>query len=91
MVKTPSAAMAPKQLRAARRELLDTGRLSGEGLDEGLSRSWLRSRDFGLSPVGRPPWRAACVRRAVAPRAGATARTGRARASGDGGPVRADP
>ncbi|WP_273489553.1 sigma-54-dependent Fis family transcriptional regulator [Roseateles chitosanitabidus] len=56
MVKTPSGAMlAPRLLRAARRELLDTGRLSVETLDEGLSRSWLRSRDFGLSPVGRPP------------------------------------
>ncbi|WP_416759152.1 sigma-54-dependent Fis family transcriptional regulator [Roseateles sp. So40a] len=56
MVKTPSgAATAPKLLRAARRELLDTGRLSAECLEEGLSRSWLRSRDFGLSPVGRPP------------------------------------
>ena len=56
MVKTPSgAALAPRLLRAARRELLDTGRLSVETLDEGLSRSWLRSRDFGLSPVGRPP------------------------------------
>ncbi|WP_431264814.1 sigma-54-dependent Fis family transcriptional regulator [Roseateles chitinivorans] len=56
MVKTPSgAAVAPRLLRAARRELLDTGRLSVETLDEGLSRSWLRSRDFGLSPVGRPP------------------------------------
>ncbi|WP_431101366.1 sigma-54-dependent Fis family transcriptional regulator [Roseateles noduli] len=56
MVKTPSdAAMAPRLLRAARRELLDTGRLSVATLDEGLSRSWLRSRDFGLSPVGRPP------------------------------------
>ena len=55
MVKTPSgAALAPRLLRAARRELLDTGRLSVETLDEGLSRSWLRSRDFGLSPVGRP-------------------------------------
>jgi len=56
MVKTPSGAMpASRLLRAARRELLDTGRLSVEVLDEGLSRSWLRSRDFGLSPVGRPP------------------------------------
>ncbi|PIM54461.1 sigma-54-dependent Fis family transcriptional regulator [Roseateles chitinivorans] len=56
MVKTPSgAALAPRLLRAARRELLDTGRLSVEALDEGLSRSWLRSRDFGLDPVGRPP------------------------------------
>ena len=56
MVKTPGgAALAPRLLRAARRELLDTGRLSLETLDEGLSRSWLRSRDFGLSPVGRPP------------------------------------
>jgi transcriptional regulator of acetoin/glycerol metabolism len=56
MVKTPSGAMpAPRLLRAARRELLDTGQLSVEVLDEGLSRSWLRSRDFGLSPVGRPP------------------------------------
>ena len=56
MVKTPSgAALAPRLLRAARRELLDTGRLSVETLDEGLSRSWLRSRDFGLDPVGRPP------------------------------------
>ncbi|OWQ46748.1 sigma-54-dependent Fis family transcriptional regulator [Roseateles noduli] len=56
MVKTPGgAALAPRLLRAARRELLDTGRLSVETLDEGLSRSWLRSRDFGLSPVGRPP------------------------------------
>ncbi len=55
MVKTPSGATpAPRLLRAARRELLDTGRLSVEVLDEGLSRSWLRSRDFGLSPVGRP-------------------------------------
>ncbi|WP_310732587.1 hypothetical protein [Mitsuaria sp. 7] len=46
MVKTPSgAALAPRLLRAARRELLDTGRLSVEALDEGLSRSWLRSRD----------------------------------------------
>ncbi len=56
MVKIPGgAALAPRLLRAARRELLDTGRLSAETLDEGLSRSWLRSRDFGLSPVGRPP------------------------------------
>jgi transcriptional regulator of acetoin/glycerol metabolism len=56
MVKTSSGdALAPRLLRAARRELLDTGRLSMETLDEGLSRSWLRSRDFGLSPVGRPP------------------------------------
>ena len=56
MVKTPSGgALAPRLLRAARRELLDPGRLSVEALDEGLSRSWLRSRDFGLSPVGRPP------------------------------------
>ena len=56
MVKPPSgAALAPRLLRAARRELLDTGRLSVEALDEGLSRSWLRSRDFGLDPVGRPP------------------------------------
>ncbi|MFX1680013.1 sigma-54-dependent Fis family transcriptional regulator [Mitsuaria sp. CC2] len=56
MVKTPSGgALAPRLLRAARRELLDTGRLSVETLEEGLSRSWLRSRDFGLSPVGRPP------------------------------------
>ena len=56
MVKPPSGAViAPRLLRAARRELLDTGRLSVQTLDEGLSRSWLRSRDFGLSPVGRPP------------------------------------
>ncbi|WP_343627959.1 sigma-54-dependent Fis family transcriptional regulator [Roseateles sp.] len=56
MVKPPSGALiAPRLLRAARRELLDTGRLSVQTLDEGLSRSWLRSRDFGLSPVGRPP------------------------------------
>ncbi|MDH0864867.1 sigma-54-dependent Fis family transcriptional regulator [Mitsuaria sp. GD03876] len=56
MVKTPSGvALAPRLLRAARRELLDTGRLSVEALDERLGRSWLRSRDFGLSPAGRPP------------------------------------
>ena len=56
MVKPQSGALiGPRLLRAARRELLDTGRLSAEALDEGLSRSWLRSRDFGLSPVGRPP------------------------------------
>jgi transcriptional regulator of acetoin/glycerol metabolism len=56
MVKpTPAAVLPPRQLRAARRELLETGRLGLSALDEGLGRSWLRSRDFGLSPLGRPP------------------------------------
>lgn len=50
-----SDVLAPRQLRAARRELLETGRLGDGALSECLGRSWLRSRDFGLSPVGRAP------------------------------------
>ncbi len=55
MSKTSIATVAPGRLRAARRELLETGELRLNLPDAGLSRSWLRSHAAGLSPVGRTP------------------------------------
>ncbi|WAC73685.1 sigma-54-dependent Fis family transcriptional regulator [Roseateles sp. SL47] len=55
MSKISTAAVAPSRLRAARRELLETGELRLTLPDPGLGRSWLRSHAAGLSPVGRPP------------------------------------
>jgi transcriptional regulator of acetoin/glycerol metabolism len=43
------------RLRAARRQLMDTGDVVEGALDAALRLSWQRSRDFGLSPSGRAP------------------------------------
>ena len=45
----------PGRLREARRQLLDSGELTGALLDAGLYASWQRSHQFGLRPDGRTP------------------------------------
>jgi len=41
-------------VRLARRQLLDTGAVADGLIDPAVARSWLRSRQFGLAPTGRP-------------------------------------
>ncbi|HSX63935.1 MAG TPA: sigma-54-dependent Fis family transcriptional regulator, partial [Pseudoxanthomonas sp.] len=45
----------PHRLRAARRQLLETGAVAQGLVDTTLSASWQRSRDFGLLPDARTP------------------------------------
>jgi sigma-54 dependent transcriptional regulator, acetoin dehydrogenase operon transcriptional activator AcoR len=46
---------APRQLREARRHLLNNGALPGDLLQPRLARSWARSWQAGLQPCGRTP------------------------------------
>ncbi len=52
---SPATRNPAARLREARRKLLDTGGVAAGLIDPGLSRSWQRSRDFGLAPTGRAP------------------------------------
>ncbi|EGJ12363.1 sigma-54-dependent Fis family transcriptional regulator [Rubrivivax benzoatilyticus] len=53
----PSSLLAartpPARLREARRRFFDTGELADDAFEPALTRSWRRSRDFGLAPSGR--------------------------------------
>jgi sigma-54 dependent transcriptional regulator, acetoin dehydrogenase operon transcriptional activator AcoR len=53
MTSTLETRPAPRQLREARRRLLDRGVMPGELLAPPLSRSWARSWQAGLQPCGR--------------------------------------
>ncbi|MBK1714815.1 sigma-54-dependent Fis family transcriptional regulator [Rubrivivax gelatinosus] len=48
-----AARTPPARLREARRRFLDTGDVGDDDVAPALTRSWRRSRDFGLAPVGR--------------------------------------
>jgi sigma-54 dependent transcriptional regulator, acetoin dehydrogenase operon transcriptional activator AcoR len=47
--------VVPARLRAARRQLQDTGDIGDGQIDATLRSSWLRSQQFGLVPTGRAP------------------------------------
>ena len=44
---------APARLRAARRQLLDTGLVGDDVIDPALRHSWQRCNGYGLAPTGR--------------------------------------
>jgi len=44
---------APARLRAARRQLLDTGLVDDSGIAPALRHSWQRCKAYGLAPTGR--------------------------------------
>ncbi len=51
----PAHRPPPARLREARRQLLDTGDVTGDLVEPALRQRWQRSLQFGLVPTGRPP------------------------------------
>jgi transcriptional regulator of acetoin/glycerol metabolism len=51
----PALRSLSTRLRAARRQLLDTGQVASDLIDPALRQRWQRSLQFGLAPTGRAP------------------------------------